>query len=86
VARVCPGHPSRPPGRVGFPAARELIETYSAARGVDVADLGWFVALAAFKHAAASALIDKPSGGGAWRDPERVSHLLGWAGAQLARH
>jgi aminoglycoside phosphotransferase (APT) family kinase protein len=84
VARAYRGHPSRPADRLGFPAAEELIKTYSAASGLDVPDLGWFVALAAFKHAAASALIDKRSSGGAARDPDRVGQLLRWAAAQLA--
>jgi aminoglycoside phosphotransferase (APT) family kinase protein len=81
VARASNGHPARPEDRHGFPSAAALLDTY-AANPPD--DFGWFLALAAFKHAAAAALLDKRGRPDDRHQPERVVDLLRWAGTQLA--
>lgn len=52
-----PDEALRRPVAAGMPGDAELLETYQAARGVEVRDLTWFAALVRFKQAAAGALI-----------------------------
>jgi aminoglycoside phosphotransferase (APT) family kinase protein len=54
------GHPAaRSSGPSGMPTAAELLDTYSAAGGAALDDLGWFDALTRYKEAAATALLIK---------------------------
>jgi aminoglycoside phosphotransferase (APT) family kinase protein len=85
IARAVTGHPSHPDDALGFPTAADLLATYT--RGApDPPALTWFIALAAVKHAAASALIDKRSAGSRGRDRGRIGRLLRWAESQLVTH
>jgi aminoglycoside phosphotransferase (APT) family kinase protein len=63
---------------VGMPTARQLRRAYETAIGSQVQDLGWFVALAKLKQAAASSRIGEiqVKMGGADAERERITRSL----------
>jgi aminoglycoside phosphotransferase (APT) family kinase protein len=78
VARSCATHPSHPEDHA-LPAPDALLAAYAQQGGHGAEELAWFMSLSAFKHAAASALIDKRRSSDREPRASRVPDLLRWS-------
>lgn len=74
----------------GYPRTDEILHAYSATRGIEVADVGYYVALAAWKSACIlqgvyARQLRGVMGGGHYEDPELLTVIRGRAREALRR-